>query len=116
MTSELVVVVPPMSAAASMRDGYYCWVQLVGSDQRAEIQIAGIDFTKASVIEDDIDDRFWSALLLDLKERTLLHLAMDEGDSILSTITVVSSDLARAATIAESREPLPDLTVEGAVF
>lgn len=113
---QLVVLSPVRSAVPSGRDGFHAWLRMEGSARSLELQIAGIELVKAGIIDDDVSDRLWSALLLELKDRVLLQLSFDDGDEEPSWLTVISSELARARQVADGPGHVPDLMIEGVRF
>lgn len=116
MSQQLVVLSPIRSAVPSGHDGFHGWLKVDGVARTIELQIAGIELIKAGIIDEDVSDRLWSALLLELKERVLLQLSFDDGDEEPSWLTVISSELSRARQVADAPGDIPDLMIEGVRF
>ena len=108
-------VTHPWASSLPPNDGFAVGLRALTDDRRIMVVLAGIDLAKASMRADELTARFWSALLLNLKQRIALELMADFDDRPL-VVEVTSMEMLRAMDRARSTEMLPDLTMIGAHF
>ena len=100
--------------------GYSVLVRAINDDdsfgQMVEVQVDELSFVKAGLDSSAFSDRMWSALLVGLRTRIDLQLALDDDPNMLSVVSTTSSDLKAAVALAAEERELPDLTLENAAF